>query len=233
MRLGGCDVTVRVPKFSQILSSHLTSRLQNSDGITQTEIIHSGEAVCRASSPAPIASLETLDCSLTLRGNERWYLVHTLPRRELQARMRLQAQGFRTYLPQYLRTTRHARQLRTQRAPLFPRYLFIILDLGRDRWLSVRSTIGVAALVSNGDWPSTVPHGITEALIRQADNSNLFLFGGTFETGQKVRIASGPFVDFIGTLDRFDDSDRVRILLEMMGSEIAITVPRTGILPAA
>ncbi|HEY5259564.1 MAG TPA: transcription termination/antitermination NusG family protein, partial [Rhabdochlamydiaceae bacterium] len=64
---------------------------------------------------------------LALRGNERWFLVYTLPKKELQALMRLRVQGFRLYLPQYLRTVRHARQLRTYRAPLFPRYMFVIL----------------------------------------------------------------------------------------------------------
>ena len=74
-------------------------------------------------------------------GNERWFLAHTQPKGEWKANLHLGAQGFRTYLPQIEKTVRHARQLRTVRAPLFPRYLFVILDLGRDRWLSVRSTV--------------------------------------------------------------------------------------------
>ncbi len=77
-----------------------------------------------------------------LAGNERWFLAHTQPKSELKAGLHLGAQGFRTYLPQIEKTVRHARQLRTVQAPLFPRYLFVILDLDRDRWLSVRSTVG-------------------------------------------------------------------------------------------
>lgn len=168
-----------------------------------------------------------------LRGNERWFLVYTLPKREIQALMRLRVQGFKAYLPQYLRTTRHARQLRTFRAPLFPRYLFIVLDLERDRWLCVRGTIGVSSLVGCDERPLPVPRGIIEALIAQGDDNGLIQFGDGLQAGQKVRIASGPFADFVGTLDRLDDTGRVRLLLDMMGSEIAITLPRSGILPAA
>src|SRR5271166_1872118 len=84
--------------------------------------------------------------SLRLDVNERWYLVHTLPRNERRACLHLEAQGFRTYLPEISKTVRHARQLRTVCAPLFARYLFTVLDLGRDRWLSIRSTFGVSAL---------------------------------------------------------------------------------------
>src|ERR1700692_1795436 len=74
---------------------------------------------------------------LVVEGNERWFLVHTLPRGEHRARLHLEAQGFKVYFPEISKAVRHARQLRMVRAPLFPRYLFIILDLERDRWLSV------------------------------------------------------------------------------------------------
>src|SRR6516165_12160826 len=98
--------------------------------------------------------------SRALVGNERWFLAHTLPKSEWKAELHLGAQGFRTYLPQIEKTVRHARQLRTVRAPLFPRYLFVILDLGRDRWLSVRCTIGVSQLFTGQDGrPVPVPTG--------------------------------------------------------------------------
>src|SRR5215475_473815 len=110
--------------------------------------------------------------SWTLAGNERWFLAHTLPKSEWKAELHLSAQRFRTYLPQIQKTVRHARQLRTVRAPLFPRYLFVILDLERDRWLSVRSTVGVSRLFTHQDGrPVPVPVGIVEPLIEQSDGS--------------------------------------------------------------
>lgn len=171
--------------------------------------------------------------NIALEGGERWFLVHTLPRKEQQAQMHLGMQGFRTYLPQYRRTLRHARQLLTVRRPLFPSYLFVILDLERDRWLSVRSTIGVAHLVSSADRPLAVPHGIVEFLIAHAHEANLALFGNCLQKGQKVRIATGPFAELIGTVDRLDDSGRVRVLLQMMGSEICVSLQRSGVVPGA
>src|SRR5438270_11360622 len=87
----------------------------------------------------------------SLAGNERWFPVHALPKCERKAQWHLGAQGFRAYLPQIEKTVRHARRLRTVRAPLFPGYLFLVLDLERDRWLSVRSTVGVARLLTHRD----------------------------------------------------------------------------------
>jgi transcriptional antiterminator RfaH len=171
--------------------------------------------------------------SRTLAGNERWFLAHTLPKSEWKAELHLGAQGFRTFQPQVRKTIRHARQLKTVRAPLFPRYLFVILDLERDRWLSVRSTVGVSSLFSSRDGrPVPVPVGIVESLIARSEDSLTRLDSGLVK-GQQVRILIGPFVDFVGTLDRLNEAGRVRVLLEMMGTAVPLTLHRSALAPAA
>jgi transcriptional antiterminator RfaH len=171
--------------------------------------------------------------SRDLAGNERWFLAHTQPKSEQRAELHLGAQGFRTYLPQIQKTVRHARQLRTVQAPLFPRYLFVILDLGRDRWLSVRSTIGVSRLFTTQDGrPVPVPSGIVESLIGRSDGELMRLDAGLV-AGQQVRILSGPFADLVGTLERLDGAGRVKVLLEMMGTAVPVILQRSVLSPAA
>jgi transcription elongation factor/antiterminator RfaH len=169
---------------------------------------------------------------LARTGDERWFLAHTLPRRERQAEFHLTAQGFRTHLPQIRKTVRHARQLRTVWAPFFPRYLFVILDLGRDPWLSVRSTIGVSHLVSCDGRPAPVPAGVVESLIEHSGD-HLSLLGSGLIKGQPVRILCGPFADFVGTLDRLGENGRVSVLLKMMGTAVPIALHRSVLAPAA
>jgi transcription elongation factor/antiterminator RfaH len=168
-----------------------------------------------------------------LEGSQRWFLAHTLPRSELQAQLHLGAQGFRAYFPQVLKTVRHARKLNTVRAPLFPRYLFVILDLERDPWLSIRSTVGVSRLFTCDGRPTPVPAGIVEALIERTDEHNLTVWDTELVKGQSVRILTGPFADFVGTLNQLDDNGRVRVLLDMMGSKIPLVLHRSALLPAA
>jgi transcriptional antiterminator RfaH len=170
---------------------------------------------------------------LGLGENERWFLVHTQPKSERKAEMHLGAQGFRTHLPAIHKTIRHARQLRTVRAPLFPRYLFLILDPQRDPWLSVKSTVGVSSLITCDDRPIAVPQGIVETLIENTDEANLTLFNRGLVAGQSVRILRGPFADFVGTLERLDDAGRVRVLLDMMGTAVPVALRRSAICPAA
>src|SRR5215813_8852095 len=165
--------------------------------------------------------------SLKLAASERWFLAHTQPKSESKAELHLGAQGFRTYLPQIEKTIRHARQLRTVQTPLFPRYLFVILDLERDRWLSVRSTVGVSRLFSTQDGrPVPVPVGIVEALIERSE-ANLTRLDTELVKGQNVRILRGAFADFVGTLERLDGAGRVQVLLGMMGTSVPVTIHRS------
>jgi transcriptional antiterminator RfaH len=165
--------------------------------------------------------------------NERWFLAHSRPKSEHKAELHLAAQGFRTYLPQIQKTIRHARQLKTVRAPLFPRYLFVVLDLERDRWLSVRSTVGVSHLFTSRDGrPVPVPIGIVEALIERSD-ANVMRLDEDLVKGQQVRILCGPFADFVGTLERLDGAGRVQVLLAMMGTIVPVTLRRSVLSPAA
>jgi len=178
--------------------------------------------------------LKLVGGSLKLAASERWFLTHTHPKSEGKAELHLQAQGFRTYLPQIRKTIRHARQLKTVRASLFPRYLFVILDLERDRWLSVRSTVGVSRLITNQDGrPIPVPVGVVESLIEQSDGNLTRLDTGLVK-GQRVRILSGPFADLAGTLERLDGAGRVQVLLEMMGTTaVPVFLHRSVLSPAA
>src|SRR5580704_14171088 len=84
--------------------------------------------------------------NLSLGPGERWFAAQTLPHRENSAQFNLERMGLRIFFPRARRTIRHARKLRNVFAPLFPGYVFLILDLSRDRWRSVNGAIGVASL---------------------------------------------------------------------------------------
>lgn len=147
--------------------------------------------------------------------------------------LRLDAQGFRSFLPRRFKTVRHARKLRTVNAPLFPSYIFVALNLGVDRWRSVNGTIGVASLITAQERPLPLPAGVVETLIMSSDAAGRLRFVPDMERGQKVRLVAGPFAQALGVLDYLDDRGRVEVLLEIMGGGIRVELPRTWIEPAA
>jgi transcriptional antiterminator RfaH len=160
-----------------------------------------------------------------------WYVVQTQPHRENQAEVHLRRQGFTTYLPRYLRTRRHARRTETVIRPLFPRYLFVALDVARERWRSVHSTIGVSQLVVAGDDPLPIPNGIVEEIRAREDGDGYVALGlpAGVGIGSKVRLIDGIFADAKGVLDRIADDRRVAILLELLGREVRVFVSASSI----
>jgi transcription antitermination factor NusG len=166
----------------------------------------------------------------SLVSGERWYVAQTLPCREASAQMQLAAQGFRAFLPRYAKTIRHARKLITASAPLFPRYLFVALDLGRDRWRSVNGTFGVVGLIMGEQFPISVPHGVVESLAACCGADGHVQLSDGLTVGERVRVLSGPFADMIGKLARLDGGARCQVLLQLLGGEVAVSVARQALM---
>ncbi len=167
-----------------------------------------------------------------LATGERWYVVQTQPRREQGAAAQLEAQGFRVFLPMSFRTIRHARKLRSVKAPSFPGYLFVALDLGRDRWRSVNGTFGVARLVMGEEAPVPAPRGVVESLVDLVDENGVARFDRDLNEGQAVRVTCGPLASAVGRLIRSEPGERVCVLLEIMGGEVRATLNRSALAAA-
>jgi transcription antitermination factor NusG len=168
---------------------------------------------------------------LSLERGERWFVARVHSNRENSAQFNLNRLGFRSFAPRVGRTVRHARKVSTVLAPLFPGYIFLILDLSRDRWRVVNSTFGVASLIMGVEQPIPVPYGVVEALM-STRNSELRL-GDDLEIGQTLRILSGPFAEALCRLVHLDERGRVRVLLELMGTEVPAQLNRSCVAPAA
>jgi hypothetical protein len=77
---------------------------------------------------------EAGDFLFKLRDGERWFVAQTLCNRERLA-----------FLPRFHKKVRHPRSLREVIAPVFPGYIFVVLNPERDRWRSINGSFGVAA----------------------------------------------------------------------------------------
>jgi transcriptional antiterminator RfaH len=163
--------------------------------------------------------------------SQRWFAVNTQPHVEFRALANLSFQGFIAFLPCRLKTTKHARQFRMVSAPLFPGYLFVQLDLNRDRWRAVNGTLGVRSLVMTGDLPAAVPSGLVEALMAMRDDKGFVNFAAELAVGQQVRMLAGPFAEMVGQLEWLDDAGRVRVLLRLLGGEVRVRARADTLIP--
>lgn len=162
---------------------------------------------------------------------ERWYVAYTPPHKEAMAVTHLGEQGFRTFLPRQLKNVRHARKVRTILAPVFPRYLFVILNFDRDRWLSVNGTRGITRLIMVSGRPVPVPSGIVETLIAASDPAGKVKFAPGIAEGEAVRLVAGPFADCLGVIERLDDAGRVSLLLKIMNREVRVATTHDWLEP--
>jgi len=176
--------------------------------------------------PPPISQAAE---SFELAAADRWFVVQTLSRREAKAQFQLRQQGFKTFLPVVMRSVRHARKTRNVKVAAFPGYLFIALDLQKDRWRSVNGTFGVARLVMGETSPDPVPPGIVESLLDYRDENGVCRFDRDLVAGQAVRVVSGPLSQMLGTLERLDGNGRVRVLLEILGGQVRATIARAAL----
>jgi transcriptional antiterminator RfaH len=156
----------------------------------------------------------------------RWFVAHTQPNAEAKATAHLNRQGFDIYFPRYLKRRRHARRVETVAAPLFPRYLFVAIDLNMQRWRSICSTVGVSRLVCNGDDPTAVPLGIVEALKSREDASGFIKLDcrPRFHRGDKIRVLDGAFSSCLGLFEGMAERERIAILLDLLGRKVRVVL---------
>ena len=157
---------------------------------------------------------------------ERWYVVQSQPNAELKAMEHLNRQGFATYLPRYVKRRRHARRVEHVPAPLFPRYLFVGIDMATQRWRSIFSTVGVSRLICGGDAPQAVPDRIVDALRAREDEAGLVRLDlrPSFRSGDKICVLDGALAGCFGLYEGMKDSERVAVLLDLLGRKVRVIV---------
>lgn len=153
--------------------------------------------------------------------NQKWFVARVKARSEVIANKNLQSQGFQTFNPTFKRTTRHARQFREKRVPIFPGYLFLSFDPTTAAWRSVNGTRGVIALITAAGEPIAVPEPAMN-ILRANFGSGGDLTTASLAVGDRVRFMAGPFADSIGQLASIDSRGRIEVLLTVLGTQINV-----------
>ncbi len=167
-----------------------------------------------------------------LEDMRQWYVVHCRVNSEQRAEINLQRQDYEVWLPLYHKTRRHARRVETVLRPLFPRYLFIQLDLSRQPWRPILSTFGVHNIVADRDGPLAIGDDIIAALRQRANSEGIFeISRRAFKPGDEVRVQGGPMADLEGIFQSELDTNRVLILLKLMGREVRVSVAGRDVEP--
>ncbi|MCB1805617.1 MAG: transcription/translation regulatory transformer protein RfaH [Candidatus Competibacteraceae bacterium] len=155
-----------------------------------------------------------------------WYVIQTKPRQGLRAETNLKNQDYTVFYPQMTveRVRRGQRVVLSE--PLFPNYIFIQLCRWTDNWHPLRSTRGVARLVSFGNEPAMVPAEVIDTIAARLDQTES---RSLMQKGDRVRITNGCFRGLEAIFQAFDGETRVVLLLELLHKQTKLTVPLTDI----
>lgn len=157
----------------------------------------------------------------------RWFAIYTAPRHEKCVAEMITARNIEIFLPLY-RTTRQwkKRPPVTLELPLFPSYLFVRVS-SRERG-PVLSTPGVLAFVGSGRHAMPVPDCDIDAL-QSGIKDHRAEPHTCFAVGESVRVKSGSFAGFTGTLVRNRAGERVVLTIDAIMQGIAVEIDASNL----
>ena len=153
-----------------------------------------------------------------------WYLVQTKPQSHRIAERNLARQKFPTFLPQIRTTSAVNGQFVTKTKPLFPGYIFVTFDLHSAAPRQINGTLGVSRLVNVAGRPAEVPPEIIKGLCARCDEDYVLDENPVVERGGEIRVLTGPFANFVATVDQVDASKRIWVLLNVLGRETRVAL---------
>ncbi|NMB69632.1 transcription termination/antitermination factor NusG [candidate division WWE3 bacterium] len=169
----------------------------------------------------------------------KWYVVHTYSGHEnkvaITLKQRAEAAGFtnrifKMFIPQQQKIVVSEGKKRSTDEKLFPGYMIVQMLMDDDTWYIVRSTPGVTGFVGMGSTPTPLPEPEVRTLMKFA-KMEAPKFEAKFQVGDSVKIADGPFRDFLGKVDEVnDDQGKVKVLVSVFGRETPVELDFTQIL---
>ncbi len=191
------------------------------------------EAKAPEPEPAPEPEAEE-DGADPFRGPGDWYVVHTYAGYEnkvkanLESRihtMQMEDKIFRVYIPMedVMEIKSGKRQIVQKK--VFPGYLLVKMWYDNDSWYVVRNTPGVTGFVSAGTGSKPTPLSKREVekilVVKKEEQKPAVRLG--YEAGDVVRIISGPFADFNGTIAEINaEQAKLKVLVNIFDRETPV-----------
>lgn len=162
---------------------------------------------------------------------KRWYIVHTYSGHEnkvkvnLEKRIEYMNMGekiFRVEVPQKTVTQVKGGKKQEKEEKIFPGYVLVEMIMDDDSWYVVRHTAGVTKFVGSAKKPVPAKDSEIKKIIHRAQTQTQKIQLDV-KAGDKVRIISGPFSDFVGDITEvYPDKSKLRANVSIFGRETPV-----------
>ncbi len=158
----------------------------------------------------------------------RWYVLHVYSgfEKKVAESIREQAvqKGMDDLFEEILVPTEEVIEMRrgqkvSSERKFFPGYVLVKMELGDDSWHLVKNTPKVTGFLGNRGQPSPISQAEADRIQRQVQEGvERPKPSVTFEIGETVRVADGPFTSFIGLVDEVDEERaRLKVAVSIFG----------------
>ena len=165
------------------------------------------------------------------KNQKRWYIVHTYSGYEnkvkvnLEKRIEYMNMGdkiFRIEVPQKTVTQMKGGKKQEREEKIFPGYVLVEMIMDEDSWYVVRHTSGVTKFVGSAKKPIPARDSEIKKIINRSSSTSQKIELDV-KAGDKVRITSGPFADFIADIiEGYPDKSKLRANVSIFGRETPV-----------
>jgi transcription termination/antitermination protein NusG len=202
----------------------------------EEQVLAEAEAITEAAAAQASQEEEVLETVVKdpFKGPGEWYVVHTYAGYEnkvkanLESRihtMQMEDKIFEVFIPmEDVMEIKSGKKQIVQRK-VFPGYLLVRMIYDNDSWYVVRNTPGVTGFVAAGTGSKPTPLSRREVekilAVKKEEVKPTFRLG--LEEGDVVRIISGPFADFNGTISEINiDQSKLKVLVNIFDRETPV-----------
>ena len=162
---------------------------------------------------------------------KKWFVIHTYAGYENKVKanlekrvesMNMQEKVFRVLVPMEDEVEIKDGKRKVIKRKIFPGYVLVEMILTDDSWYVVRNTPGVTGFVGSGNKPIPLLPTEVRVIMRQMglDEVRTKI---DLDLGESVRVITGPFENFIGTVEEiYPEKSKLRVLVSMFGRETPV-----------
>ena len=158
----------------------------------------------------------------------QWYIVHTYSNFEKKVaetiREQAKVQGLDDVIEEVLVPTEEVVEMRrgqkiNAERKFFPGYVLVKMDLTDDVYHLIKNTPKVTGFLGADKKPMPISDAEAERILHQVQEGiERPKPSVTFEIGEQVRVADGPFASFNGTVEEVDEGrSRVKVAVSIFG----------------
>ena len=154
----------------------------------------------------------------------RWYIVHAYSNFEKKVaesiREQAKQRGLEELFEQVLVPTEKVTEVRRGRKidaerKFFPGYVLVKMDMTNEAYHLIKNTPKVTGFLGSGDKPMPISEKEAMAILQQVQEGVEHPKPSvSFEVGEQVRVADGPFASFNGVVEEVDE-ERARLKVEV------------------